>query len=65
MTDIIVIAILAVILGAAVGYIYKVKKNGAKCIGCPAGTCSGSCSSGCSHSCCCEHIHTEADGGEA
>ncbi|MBR5471344.1 MAG: FeoB-associated Cys-rich membrane protein [Oscillibacter sp.] len=61
MTDIIVIAILAVILGAAVGYIYKTKKNGAKCIGCPAGTCSGACSSGCSHSCCCEHTDTTAE----
>ncbi len=44
MTDIIVIAILTVILGAAVGYIYKAKKSGAKCIGCPATNCSGCCS---------------------
>lgn len=45
MTDIIVIAILAVILGAAVGYIYKTKKSGAKCIGCVSGSCSGKCGS--------------------
>lgn len=50
MTDIIVIAILAIILGAAVRYIYKAKKSGAKCIGCSVSTCSGSCS-GCTHSC--------------
>ena len=36
MTDIIIIAILAVILGGAARYIYKAKKSGAKCIGCPA-----------------------------
>lgn len=37
MTDIIVIGILLIIIGAAVAYIIKAKKNGAKCIGCPAG----------------------------
>ena len=50
MTDVIVIVVLAVILGAAVRYIYKAKKSGAKCIGCPVSACSGSCS-GCAHSC--------------
>ena len=47
MTDLIIVAILVVICGGAVGYIYKAKKNGAKCIGCPAGG-SGGC-------CCCAH----------
>lgn len=55
MTNAIVIAILAVVLGLAIRYIVKAKKNGAKCIGCSA--CSGSSGvSGCGSdpgSCCC------------
>lgn len=52
MENYIIIAILVVIVGLAVGYIYKAKKSGKKCIGCPDGC---SCSSknkkgGC---CCC------------
>lgn len=40
MIDWILIGILAVILGAAAGYIYKAKKSGHKCVGCPhAGSC--------------------------
>jgi hypothetical protein len=38
MTDIIVIAVVAVIVGLAVGYIYKAKKGGKKCVGCPYGS---------------------------
>ena len=42
MTDLIVIGILLIIIGAAIVYIAKEKKNGAKCIGCPSGCkCSG------------------------
>lgn len=37
MADLIIVIILLVIIGAAVFYIVKSKKNGAKCIGCPAG----------------------------
>lgn len=37
MKDIIIIAVIAAILIAAIGYIIKAKKNGAKCIGCPMG----------------------------
>lgn len=43
MENVIIIAILAVLIGSAVAYIIKEKKNGAKCIGCSA--CSG-CSRG-------------------
>ncbi len=39
MKNLIVILILAVILGLAIGYIIKSKKNGVKCIGCPSGSC--------------------------
>ena len=48
MDNILVIAVLGLILGGAVGYIWKQKKKGVKCIGCPdRGSCSGNCS-GCS-----------------
>ena len=43
--DYLIIAVIAVILGVAAGYIYKAKKSGKKCIGCPhSGGCSGNCS---------------------
>ena len=53
MTDIIVVAVVAVIIALAAGYIVKAKKSGKKCIGCPDCSCcpsseSGSCSCGCS-----------------
>ncbi len=41
MTDLIVVLILALLLGAAITYIVRAKKRGVKCIGCPAG---GNCS---------------------
>ena len=41
MTNIIVIIILAVVIGSAVSYLIKAKRNGVTCVGCPAG---GSCS---------------------
>lgn len=51
MVNFIIVAVLTVIIGAATAYIIKEKKNGVKCIGCPAGaTCSHNCSS-CSGSC--------------
>ena len=43
MADIIVIIILALLIGGAAAYMIKAKKNGVKCIGCPAGgSCPGS-----------------------
>lgn len=40
MADIIILAVLLVIIGAAISYIVKQKKKGVRCIGCPsAGTC--------------------------
>ena len=46
MENVIIIVVLLVILAAAGGYIYKAKKSGKKCIGCPdSGSCSGSCGS--------------------
>ncbi len=35
MIDLIISLVLIVVVGAAVFYIYKSKKNGKKCIGCP------------------------------
>ncbi len=45
--NIIVIAIVAVIIGLAVGYIYKEKKAGAHCIGCPHSKSCSSAKNGC------------------
>ena len=46
MVDLIAFAVIAAAVGLAAGYIYKEKKRGAKCIGCPdAGSCSGNCGS--------------------
>ena len=49
MVNLIAFAVIGVIVGLAVGYIYKEKKRGTKCVGCPsAGACSGNCC-GCRH----------------
>ena len=46
MIDFLIIAIILAIVGGAAFYIYKAKKSGAKCIGCPqAKTCGGNCGS--------------------
>ncbi len=50
MQDLIILAIVAVILAAAGLYVYKKKKSGATCIGCPH---SGSCSAKVNGSCTC------------
>ena len=42
MANVIAVIVLAVLIGSAAAYIIKAKKNGVKCIGCPAG---GSCPS--------------------
>lgn len=55
--DIIVIVILALIIGGASYYIYRSKKSGKKCIGCPY---SGSCSS-CKGSCSCAKAQNEQE----
>lgn len=50
MEDLILIVVLGLILGLAAGYIYRSKKAGKKCIGCPDGaSCSGNC--GCCGGC--------------
>ncbi len=49
MTDSIIILVVAAILALAGLYVYKAKKSGQKCIGCPhSKTCSGNCC-GCDH----------------
>ena len=53
MTDFIVVVILAVILTAAVRYVYKAKRSGAKCIGCPMGAACSRCGGGPSAGCGC------------
>lgn len=44
MTDILIILTVAAIVALAGWYVYRSKKRGQKCIGCPEGSCSGSCS---------------------
>ncbi len=45
MTDFLIVLILLAIVGAAGAYVYKAKKSGKKCIGCPvSGSCNGRCS---------------------
>lgn len=55
MTDFIVIAIIVVIVGLALGYIIRSRKRGIKCIGCPEGC--NSCKQSGGSACCC---HTDA-----
>ena len=53
MENLIIIAIVVIVVGLAGFYVYKAKKNGKKCIGCPdgcscsskngSGPCSGNC----------------------
>ena len=44
--DILVIFIIAAIIGGASYYIYRAKKSGKKCIGCPSSSsCGGNCAS--------------------
>lgn len=52
MGDYIILTIVAIVLAAAIIYIIRQKKNGAKCIGCPSGCkcCSKGKNEG---SCCC------------
>ena len=51
MENLIILAVVGLILGLAGGYIWKAKKRGTKCIGCPSsGSCSGACG-GCSCGC--------------
>ena len=50
--DYIIIAVVLGIVALAGWYIYRSKKSGRKCIGCPdSGTCSGHCSGNCSGCC--------------
>ncbi len=43
MTDLILIAVLALVVGGAAWYVRRSQKRGAKCVGCPGGCggCSG------------------------
>ena len=53
MTDFILAGILLMIVGGAVFYIVKAKKNGARCVGCSnAGNCAGAtCGKACTMNC--------------
>ena len=54
MENLILIASIGTVVGLAAGYVWKAKKQGRKCIGCPdSGTCSGHCSGNCGSCCGC------------
>ena len=47
MAEILIILVLLAVLGGAGAYVYRAKKAGQKCIGCPhAKACGGSCHCG-------------------
>lgn len=46
MVDVIIVVVILAIIGLAAWYVYKSKKSGKKCIGCPEGGCS-QCGCGC------------------
>ena len=49
--DYVILAIVALVLGLAAYFIYRSKKSGKRCIGCPdSGKCSGQCA-GCHCGC--------------
>ncbi|MBE6617407.1 MAG: FeoB-associated Cys-rich membrane protein [Ruminococcaceae bacterium] len=52
METVITVLILLVIIGSAAYYVYRAKKSGKKCIGCPD---SGGCTGNCAHCGCCSH----------
>lgn len=60
MADLIIGLIIVVAVGAAIRYIYKAKKSGAKCIGCPDGAACGSKTEG-SSSCGCYSCGCHSD----
>ena len=44
MENLVILAVVAIILALSGGYLYKAKKRGVKCIGCPSGcSCNGKC----------------------
>ncbi len=51
MIDVIIIAVMLVMVGLAGFYVYKAKKSGKKCIGCPDGCACGSKGSNCGCGC--------------
>jgi len=58
--NIIVILILVIIVGLAAFYVYRAKKSGKKCIGCPDSGCSCKNASSCGGNCgCCGGDHAD------
>lgn len=44
LADFVILAVILLIIGGAGFYVYRAKKSGKKCIGCPyAGNCGGKC----------------------
>ena len=63
MSNLIIILVLLLIVGAATAYVIKAKKSGRKCIGCPDGCCpSRKGNDGASPCCCCSGCGNENNG---
>ncbi len=43
--DIVIVVLIAAIVGFSGWYVWKARKSGKKCIGCPDGGCDGNCCS--------------------
>lgn len=50
--DIIILAVVAAVVGLVSWYLYRARKKGVKCIGCPEGVKCGERCQGCSGNCC-------------
>lgn len=50
MENLIIIAVLVAIVAGSVFYLWRSKKNGNACVGCPSSkSCGGKCCGGCAH----------------
>ena len=49
--DIIAIVLIIAVVGGAIAYIVKAKKNGHRCIGCPDSDCCNGCCAACPSAC--------------
>ena len=52
--DYAIIAVVVLVIGGAIFYIFKAKKSGQKCVGCPYSKTCGSKCAGCSGDCGCQ-----------
>ncbi len=59
--DFVILAIIGVAIGLAIGYIIKAKKSGKKCIGCPDNGSCCSCNFNSSGGCSCDCLKNKTE----